>query len=134
VNGEPCRPGFEFEAGELTFIINGIPYSVPSHHWIERNFPFYSPEQSTCQTYVSELTIGPATLKRQHDDMHLTLEEYAEQHLNNMFIVGDLFMSLYYTIFDRDTNQIGLALAKHEYPEVLYYYDQYGRFVDQIYV
>ena len=30
-----------------------------------------------------------------------------------MFIVGDTFMSYYYTIFNRDNNTVGLAKAHH---------------------
>jgi len=30
-----------------------------------------------------------------------------------MFIVGDTFMSLYYTVFSRDDNTVGLAKAVH---------------------
>lgn len=29
----------------------------------------------------------------------------------NLFIVGDSFMQIYYSIFDRDTNMVGLAKA-----------------------
>ena len=29
-----------------------------------------------------------------------------------MFLVGDVFMRKFYTIFDRDENKVGLALAK----------------------
>jgi hypothetical protein len=29
----------------------------------------------------------------------------------DMFVVGDLFMRKYYTIFDRDNNRVGLAKA-----------------------
>jgi hypothetical protein len=29
-----------------------------------------------------------------------------------MFLVGDVFMRKYYTIFDRDNNKVGLAKAK----------------------
>ena len=45
--------------------------------------------------------------------MHASLEEYASFYINNMFIVGDLFMQKYYTIFDRDQNRIGMAKAHH---------------------
>jgi len=30
----------------------------------------------------------------------------------DMFLVGDVFMRKYYTIFDRDSNKVGLAMAK----------------------
>ena len=38
-SGYVCNPGFEFEQGELTVVINGVEYPIPSHHWIERSFP-----------------------------------------------------------------------------------------------
>jgi len=31
---------------------------------------------------------------------------------HKMFLVGDVFMRKYYTIFNRDTDQVGLAKAK----------------------
>jgi hypothetical protein len=33
---------------------------------------------------------------------------------NDMFLVGDIFMRKFYTIFDRDNDKVGLALAAHE--------------------
>ena len=41
----------------------------------------------------------------------------------DMFLVGDVFMRKYYTIFDRDSNKVGLAMAKGyiesaEHPEI----------------
>ena len=116
-------PGFEFEQGELTFIINGIPHPVPSHHWIERDTPMDLLGQGNCYSMVSSLNIGPATVTKMKDDMHITPEEYATLMVQNLFIVGDLFMSEYYTIFDRDNNRIGIAKAKHNHDEIIYYYD-----------
>ena len=28
-----CAPGQEMKAKELTYVINGIHYALPSHHW-----------------------------------------------------------------------------------------------------
>ena len=35
---EDCEEGKEYEYGDLTFVINGVDYSLPSHHWMEREF------------------------------------------------------------------------------------------------
>jgi hypothetical protein len=65
-------------------------------------------------------------MKKPKLDMHMTLEEYAELNIQNMFIIGDLFMTVYYSAFDRDNNMIGFAKAKHTQPEVVYYYSKDG--------
>jgi hypothetical protein len=67
-------------------------------------------------------------MSKPRDDMHLTPEEYADLNIQNLFILGDLFMTVYYTVFDRQTNMIGLAKAKHTKPEVIYYYAEDGAF------
>lgn len=77
---------------DLVFeLSNGIEYSLPSHHWLTREG---TKDKGACKSILSELDIGS------HDN-------------DNMFIVGDIFMSLYYTIFDRDTDMVGFAKAKH---------------------
>ena len=37
----------------------------------------------------------------------------------NLFIAGDLFMQLYYCVFDRDKNRVGMAKALHTMPEIV---------------
>lgn len=44
----------------------------------------------------------------------------------NLFIVGDVFMQIYYTIFDRDKDQVGLATAVHKETEVQPVYNEAG--------
>ena len=34
------------------------------------------------------------------------------ENFKKMFLVGDVFMRKYYTIFDRDKNRVGLAKSK----------------------
>lgn len=35
----------------------------------------------------------------------------------SMFIMGDAFMSIFYTVFDRDNNRVGFAKAVHKNPQ-----------------
>ena len=36
-----------------------------------------------------------------------------------MFLLGDTFMNLFYTIFDRDNDRVGFGLAIHREPEMM---------------
>ena len=38
----------------------------------------------------------------------------------NMFVLGDLFMQIFYTVFDRDNDRIGLGLAKGSENEIVF--------------
>eukprot|EP00347_Sterkiella_histriomuscorum_P005441 403356609 len=80
--------------GTITFVVNGEKYDVPSHHFMER-----TPDDSTLFTYKCITTISALDIQQPDCD--------------NMFIVGDAFMSLFYTVFDRDNNRVGMAKAIH---------------------
>ena len=44
----------------------------------------------------------------------------------NLFIVGDMFMSIYYCVFNRDTDTVGIAKAVHKCKtEESYPWDEY---------
>ena len=45
---DDCEVGAEYEYGNLTFVINGIDYDVPSHHWIEREYNKEKETGGTC--------------------------------------------------------------------------------------
>jgi hypothetical protein len=55
--GKAYECGEEGERGrpDLTFVINGVDYSIPSHHWNERTVREYG---DTCKPTISALTIN----------------------------------------------------------------------------
>ena len=58
----------------------------------------------------------------------LTVPTFGNQ---NMFILGNTFMQLFYTIVDRKTDQVGFAKAIHTTPEIVDEFNT-GGFLDQM--
>ena len=79
-----CEEGYEYKQGDITFVIGGDSYSLPSHHWNERMKTKNSAVQpdGRCFNSIEALDTSYAGLE-------------------SLFIVGDAFMSVFYTVFDR---------------------------------
>ena len=75
-------------------MIDGIDYDLPSHHWMEREINRDLEKGGMCATSIGQL------------DVH-------QDGLDDLFILGDMFMQLFYTVFDRENDRIGLAPSIH---------------------
>ncbi len=80
---------------EITFFLgaNGDPYTLPSDHYMRKTEG--KDGSIDCSSVVSPLD----------------LKSYSGKHV---FLLGDIFMQIFYTVFDRDKAQVGLAKAVHE--------------------
>ena len=54
---ENCEEGTEYNYGNITFVINGIDYDLPSHHWMEREVNRGIEKGGTCATTIGVLDV-----------------------------------------------------------------------------
>lgn len=94
---EGCKDHTVF--GNLTFVIDGLDYDLPSHHFMKKFVDINEKEDSVCMS-----SIKPLNIKKEGQE--------------NLFVVGDIFMQIYYSIFDRDNDRVGLARAVTKGQEV----------------
>ena len=92
------------EIPEISYVIGGVEYALPAHHWMNRTIDPKNKKGGRCETSVSDLDVG-------------------FDGLEDMFILGDQFMQYYYTIHDHENDQVGFAPAIHQMDEALMIYN-----------
>ena len=99
--GVPCDSTEEF--GELVYVIDGVEYAIPNNEW----------------TFEPESDKKPYVEKNRHA-INLQLSDETEKKRcrgairqrdlrKEMFVVGNIFMTNFYSVFDRDNDRVGLA-------------------------
>lgn len=55
---ESCSEGAELEYPDLTYVIDGVEYTIPSHHWVNRSIDKSDSKGGWCSDVINELDVG----------------------------------------------------------------------------
>ena len=100
-----CHSSDEF--GDLTYVINGVDYTIPNVEWTfeaepaGKNYKEKNPHNVAAQ--ISESTAKP------EKPMQCRGAIRPRDVKNQMFVAGNIFMRNFYTVFDRDNDRVGIA-------------------------
>lgn len=53
-----CKEGDELTFPDLTYVINGIEYNMPSHHWVTRKIDKTDPNGGKCGNIIKPLGVN----------------------------------------------------------------------------
>lgn len=53
-----CAEGDELNFPDLTYVINGIDYNLPSHHWVTRKIDRNDPKGGKCGNIIKPLGVN----------------------------------------------------------------------------